>query len=396
MRDRLPRGRPALPLLFAAAALVRAPLLAAPPTLSDDVYRYVLDGRLAWLGVNALEVPPRDLERFVPAERLAMLSRDSVLVRVNHPHLASIYPPVAEGAFALLARAGAGPRGFRIAFALCDLVATWALARLLARRGHSPWGAVLFALHPLSALESAGSGHADAFAVALLALTWERSEAGGRTASALAWCGAALVRPMALLAGPFQFARWGLARSILAAFVAACGLLGLVLASRAAGEASGALAFAQHWRHNDLLYAGALALGLPVTLARAAGFLAAGLVGAFLFTRRAPPVTAYAWCALLLLAFAPVLHPWYVLPLLVAAPALDGPGPRGTAFVLASVVLATYVVPGIAGVPLGPTPGFRILPIEVRVWELAPVALVGLWEVIRAGQQLGRPRGRPH
>jgi hypothetical protein len=33
-------------------------------------------------------------------------------------------------------------------------------------------------------------------------------------------------------------------------------------------------------------------------------------------------------------------------------------------------VLLTYVVPG------GDTPGFRVLPWEVRVWELAPVIAV--------------------
>ena len=60
-RDRLPRGRGALIALLALTALVRLPLLAAPPTLSDDVHRYVLDGRMWLAGVDPYRVAPAAL-----------------------------------------------------------------------------------------------------------------------------------------------------------------------------------------------------------------------------------------------------------------------------------------------------------------------------------------------
>jgi hypothetical protein len=67
-----------------------------------------------------------------------------------------------------------------------------------------------------------------------------------------------------------------------------------------------------------------------------------------------------------------VLHPWYALALLVALPLLAGGGPRLTAWALATAVLVTYVLPRAAG----DTPGFRVLPLSIRMWELAPVLFV--------------------
>ena len=81
----------------------------------------------------------------------------AVITPVNHPTLATIYPPGAEVIFALTQLAGVGTRGLRALFLLCDVATVSALARILLRRGWSPWGAALFALHPLAGLESAGS-----------------------------------------------------------------------------------------------------------------------------------------------------------------------------------------------------------------------------------------------
>ncbi len=374
----LPGGRRGLALLVAAAALVRAPLLLAPPTLSDDVHRYVLDGRLWTVGVDAYRVPP-EAARVVPG------------LPVNHPHLATIYPPFAEAAFTALAAAGLDERGFRAFFALCDLATTALLGRLLLRRGKAPWAAALFALHPLAALESAGSGHADALGLAFLALAWERSSAGRRGPSALALAAAVGVKPIALLAAPFLFASWGRARSLGFVVLAAAQYAVLAAASARAGEASGLAAYLATWRHNDLLFSGLLASGLALTAAKA--ILAASTAGLALVLarRRTPPVEGYAWCAALFLALSPVLHPWYALGLLVAAPALERHGPRAGAWALATAVLATYVLPAAAG----DTPGFRVLPLSTRLWELGPVLVLFALEAGAALRARRPSRARP-
>jgi hypothetical protein len=379
LRRGLPGGRRGLVLLVIAGATVRAPLLAAPPTLSDDVHRYVVDGRLWSAGLDAWRTPPASAPRVLAAP-------------VNHPHLATIYPPFAEAVFTGLAAAGAGERAFRVFFALCDLATGVFLALLLLRRGQGPWAVALFVLHPLSGLESAGSGHADALGLALLALSFERAAAGRRGASVLAFAGAAGVKPIALLAAPFLARAWGATRAAVALALAGLQYGIVAVASRGAGAASGLLAYLSTWRHNDLVFTALLALGLSLKGAKIVVAVVESVVIAGLAARRTPAIEGYAWCAAALLLLSPVLHPWYALGLLVVLPALDRRGPRATAWALATAVLASYVLPA------GETPGFRLLPLSIRVWELAPVLAVFAFEVagrIRATREERRWSGSP-
>jgi alpha-1,6-mannosyltransferase len=357
LRRGLPGGGRGLAFLLAVAALVRAPLLLAPPTLSDDVHRYVVDGRLWSTGVDAWRTPPvaTPLAHGLP---------------VNHPHLATIYPPFAEAVFTAIAAPGGGERAFRVIFALCDLATVAILARGLRRAGRGPWAAAAFALHPLAALESAGSGHAESLALLLLALAFDRAAAGRRGASVLAFAAAAGVKPLALLAAPFLARTWGRGRTAVALGLALVQYGVLAVASLGAGEASGLAAYVATWRHNDLLFGALLAAGLSAGAAKAWGAAFVLGLAAVLASRRIAPWSGYAWAAAAWLLLSPVLHPWYVLGLLVALPVLDESGPRATTGALAALVLLTYVVPG------GDTPGFRVLPWEVRVWELAPVIAV--------------------
>jgi hypothetical protein len=384
----LPARRSGLALILAVAALVRLPLLFTPPTLSDDVHRYVVDGHLWMHGHDAYTTTPLALRA---AGGFRDAAADTALARVNHPQLATIYPPFAEVTWTALAAAGLGERGFRAFFALCDLVTVAALARILLRRGRSPWPAALFAFHPLAILESAGSGHSEALACALLAIAWERSEAGKRGFSALAWIAAAGVKPLALVAMPFLAPRWGGPRTIFAVALTATQYALLSWASGRGGEASGLYAYVATWQHNDLLFESALGLGLAPGLARVV-YLAVGVaIALVLLARKAPPIEGYAWVTAWALLASPVLHPWYALALLVAVPVLERRGPRATGFALALAVLATYVVPTAAG----DTPGFRVLPVSTRLFELTPILIVVIVEAAAALRARAAGRGRP-
>src|SRR5512146_19254 len=67
--------------------LLRLPLLLAPPYLSNDVYRYVWDGRVQAAGVNPY--------RYVPAAAaLEALRDDRIYPEINRRERAvTIYPP---------------------------------------------------------------------------------------------------------------------------------------------------------------------------------------------------------------------------------------------------------------------------------------------------------------
>jgi hypothetical protein len=53
-------GRPSLRLILVTAILLRLGALAAPVYLSDDIYRYIWDGRVQAAGINPYRYIPTD------------------------------------------------------------------------------------------------------------------------------------------------------------------------------------------------------------------------------------------------------------------------------------------------------------------------------------------------
>ena len=96
LAERAFRGLDAQALLWpslAVAALLRLLLLPLPPSLSEDVERYVWDGRVLTAGWNPYQLAPE-------ASELTPL-RDSLWERLPHKEVPTVYPPLAEGLFSL-------------------------------------------------------------------------------------------------------------------------------------------------------------------------------------------------------------------------------------------------------------------------------------------------------
>ena len=98
------------------ALLIRLPLLlGTDPTLSDDVFRYVWEGRLVGLGFDPFDLAP-------DAPALATLAVDSPeWAGINHKGLPAIYPPGAQWVFAVIAAIAPTAFAFRVAMVLVDL-----------------------------------------------------------------------------------------------------------------------------------------------------------------------------------------------------------------------------------------------------------------------------------
>src|SRR5262249_49001431 len=170
------RGRRALLLTLAPALLMRGVLLGTSPELSDDVWRYLWEGKVSQAGFNPLVLAPAD-------ERLAAL-RDATYERVAHREIPAVYPPLAQLLFRVAAILHLDDRGLRIVLLLAELLAMGVLVRSL-RRLDLPEGQLsIYALHPIPALELASSGHIDGlalpfFALSLLALIARRPIGAG-------------------------------------------------------------------------------------------------------------------------------------------------------------------------------------------------------------------------
>ncbi|MFI7063060.1 glycosyltransferase 87 family protein [Kribbella sp. NPDC050124] len=176
--------------VVAVAGLCQLPGLTQPPITSTDAYRYVWDGRVQLSGSSPYSHVPLDdsLARLrdpvlfpglSPEQRsgvtgppriskdLAAISADDPRTRINRPQVPTIYPPVAQAYFTVVAAVtpwSAGTLGLQIAAALLAVALTW----LLAVQGRDPRWAALWGWSPIVALEAGNAAHVDVLAALLI------------------------------------------------------------------------------------------------------------------------------------------------------------------------------------------------------------------------------------
>lgn len=334
---RLPASRAQLGVLVVVALALRVPAWLSPPAHSDDAYRYRWDGRVQRSGVNPY--------RFAPdAPELAAL-RDGDWARINNRELPTIYPPLAELAFA----AAPSPWAWKLMVGLADAAVALALWLWLG----DPRRLVVWLWSPLVVMELALNAHVDALGIALVVgalAAWARGRHG--LAGALAAAAAAVkLLPATMLLGMRR------RRALVAA--AATALVVLLPYVAAGPRLAGSLGeYGRRWRVNDgafaIIHAGCARLiahsdfagrrdlADSPRLARlitgrdrdtvfpdeVAGLCARAVAAALFFAavgwalRRwvaLPRLTEVAIGAFVLLT--PALHPWYVvwlLPLVAA------------------------------------------------------------------------------
>ncbi len=303
-----------LALIVGVALLLRLGLIFTTPSLSDDLFRYVWDGKVLNAGVNPYLYPPS-------APELAHL-RGPLWQGINHKEMPTPYPPLAEALFAAVWRLApdslAAMQGMAVAF---DLGVVALLIPMLARFGLDPRRAVIYAWNPLVLVQFAHSGHYDAAMILPLLGAIYLLEAGKGWASGALLGVATLLKLIPAVAAPLFLRFWGVAGLAAMGTVGAAGLLPWLVAGP---SGSGLLSEASDARFNDSL--GYLLVKLlapfvddPEVAARAVagGVLAIGclLLAADLWRRGSGPreVLQGTYRALgLLLLLNAVVEPWYL------------------------------------------------------------------------------------
>ncbi len=389
--------------LLLCATAFRVTLLFRAPDLSDDVYRYAWDGKVASTGRSPYSFAPDD-------PRVADLFPE-LRARVSHRELRTVYPPMAQAVFRVAASApGAGVLPMKVIFGAADVAI---VALLFAGGGAGAgFGAALYAFHPLAVTESAGQGHLDSMGVALLLAALIYLQRRRDVPAGLAYAGAVLAKYVPLVA-LLPLARRGGWKFLAAALVTAATLWGL--ATRDRDSPVGSLShYATRWEFNSLLYpalSGAIeSAHLPerakgaymrwkegreqrpwmqsvfpwfysAFFARAALaiFLALLLAGIAARVRETEAAVFASLGAFLLLS--PTLHPWYLLWVLPFAAKRREPA----FFYLSCAAPLSYGL-------LYPLPGMT--PAAIRLLEYLPFALLlggTLWRSRR--RRLSAQRG---
>lgn len=152
-------------LLFGGAIGFRVLLLLVMPCFSDDVYRFIWDGRLLQHGFNPyLYLPSQVL--YSPIGTAAGLD-DALFRQLNSPNYFTVYPPVNQLFFGLAAWLSGGSVFWnavwlRVPIILSEIGSLWLLVALLRGRHQNPNLALLYGLNPLVILELTGNLHFEA------------------------------------------------------------------------------------------------------------------------------------------------------------------------------------------------------------------------------------------
>lgn len=279
--------------LLTAAVVVRLPLLWPPPSLSDDLYRYLWEGEVWRAGLSPFV--------YAPDAPALVLLRDAIWEKVNHREVSSIYPPLAQLSFFLAAPTGVF--GWKLGMGLADVGTAWLLYR---RR---PEAGSLWALLPLPVLEAAGSGHLEGLGVMLMVAGLSLGR--GFWGAGLIWA-AAMVKLLPALLLPRMAPRWSWPLWLVAT------LFALWMMGLNPELIRGFETYRQHWSFNGSLYP---LLGLVVAdpgllrlILQAAGLV---VVAGIVWRSRDPGRIALWGCGAFVL-LSPTVHPWYVLWALAA------------------------------------------------------------------------------
>lgn len=131
-------------------------LVLLPHAHSDDVNRYLWEGRLISENINPYQYPP-DHHTLKP-----LAGDDPYHALINHPENPAAYPPLSLYIFSLAGQISYTPVFLKIIMLLFDLgTAGFVLLLLSKRRLDLRWG-ILYAFNPLILYSFAGQGHFDA------------------------------------------------------------------------------------------------------------------------------------------------------------------------------------------------------------------------------------------
>jgi hypothetical protein len=315
------------------AVIFRLSIIFAPPYLSDDIYRYIWDGRVQAAGINPY--------RYVPAApELVQLRDDDIYPKINRREYAhTIYPPVAQLVFLLTTRISETVVWMKLTMVIFELVTIWAIAQLLQLLGRPRQLLLLYAWHPLVVWEFAGSGHLDAIFICFMALAflaWQKKSDFG-AGFALACATLAKLFPIVLLPALLKQGRWKIlpvfVTTIVAGYLAYLSVgpravLGsMPVYTREMGVISGqqfyALSLAHKlfgWELSSLVYMiaaafvmGALALWVLIRSARAEDYLKHAMILATATTVLFAPHFSWYFCWLVFfLCFTPRLALFYL------------------------------------------------------------------------------------
>jgi alpha-1,6-mannosyltransferase len=333
-----------LPLLL-ILVVVRATFIGMEPLGSDDVYRYVWDGRVQTAGINPYRFAPDD-------SALRSLNTEELPSLVNHPDMKTIYFPLCQWLFYLGYHLGGGHVwGFQFLLLVAEILTLIGLVMLMRELSFSPWLALIYAASPLAILQFSLDAHVDAFGFPLLIFAFLFYHRKKTNLSLLFFGLSLLIKPVAFVILPILFLReQGVLKKAKVILVPlAVLLIPFVPYALSANPFEALATFSEHWYFNGALFSALYPLFSDNQTTRLWCLVILAVALAALYWNKKPMHETAVLAVLLLLLCSPVAHLWYIgwlIVLLPLAPFSSGIALAATAS-LPSITFVTYQLNGV-------------------------------------------------
>jgi len=219
--------------------------------LSDDIYRYMWEGKVVVNGINPFAYSPSDPE-------LTALRDTVIYPQINHPWLPTIYPPLAQSMFAAAYTIGGDTTwAFKLLCAVFELLTLAALLVWLPMVGARRSVLLLYLFSPLILIEFYLSAHLDILAMPFLIAALIAVQRARPGIAGIMLALASLIKFFGLFFVPFIFfyfrrgARWKFG----GIFVSVVALSYLPFIAMGGGEVFGSLTdYLSEWQFNASVF----------------------------------------------------------------------------------------------------------------------------------------------
>lgn len=332
------RARGTLPfaLLLGGAVLFRLLALVNLPTLSDDLYRFIWDGRLLAHGYNPFQYLPSEILSTRIAAQAGLT--EALFQKINSPGYYTVYPPLLQGWFAVSATLGgisepATAFWLRLPILLGEGGTFWWLYHLLKAAGNDDnithRGVLLYALNPLVVVELVGNVHYEGLTICFLlaGLYFYRKQKDQPSATFLGLAAGVKLLPLIFLPALLEKGHWrkNLTYAVGAAVVFGVPFLFFFDQAIIENISTSLDLYFRRFEFNASLYyllrgLGTLLSGYnPIALiGPLLALVALSLILFFSWTKRLKITLPERWLFALTayLLCATTVHPWYVVPLI--------------------------------------------------------------------------------
>jgi hypothetical protein len=345
--DTLARNKRLFVIIVAVAVVIRLMVAIGAgeaAVLSDDVYRYIFEGKMVASDYNPFVISPMEMAGSGIADTV-------IYPHINHPNLPTIYPPLSQYVFtASYLIGGDSLVGFKIVSVIFELATLLVLLLFVRKSGLPEWTYFIYLLSPLVIIEFLYSNHLDILAMPFFVGSLYFISQRQATASGITLALAALVKLFAFFFIPiFFFYLRGKERVwFLLAFVVAFVVVYSPFLLTAGPEAFGSLwKYLGTWQFNGSIHVLFKAIvgeqAARVIVGAMFGLAVAGLA----LYRRGDmnPIVRTFWAFGFYIILTPSLFSWYlvwILPLLMVTRNMAFLVLSGTIFLSYHVLIGYY------------------------------------------------------